>query len=264
MAVVPSSSGIGVAFQVAGDGTGGGAGGLERTLSPIDCWAFVLANMRRAGSAFSRIRGGGNVVDAVVAVPTHFNDLQRKAIRAAAAIAGLNVKLFINEPTAAAIAYGVDHADDDEKTILVLDLGGASFSVTIMSIDNGIFDILAENSDRHFGGIDFIQRVVEHYTRLYEQKQGERIAANSRAGRALVHEVEKAKQALSSPGVRSVAIEIPAFFKDGSDFVETLSRVQFEAITANLFQRLASAMKGTMRAFYMDLEEVNNEQCEGT
>ncbi|XP_035771736.1 endoplasmic reticulum chaperone BiP-like [Neolamprologus brichardi] len=172
------------------------------------------------------------VTHAVVTVPTYFNDAQRQATKDAGAIAGLNVMRIINEATAAGIAYGLDKKDG-VKNILVFDLGGGSFDVSILTIDNGLFKVVATNGDTHLGGEDFDQRIMEHFIELYKKKTGKDVSKDNRAVQKLRREAEKAKRALSAR--HQTHIEIEYFFK-GQDFSETLTRAKFEELNMDLFQ----------------------------
>jgi len=177
---------------------------------------------------------GSDVKDAVVTVPAYFNDSQRQATKDVGVIAGLNVMRIINEPTAAAIAYGLDKKDDKEKNVLIFDLGGGTFDVTILTIDEGVFEVLATNGDTHLGGEDFDQRVMAHFISLVKQKYKKDISENLRAIAKLRREVEKAKRALST--VHQTKVEIEALV-DGEDFSETLTRAKFEELNIDLFQK---------------------------
>jgi molecular chaperone DnaK (HSP70) len=187
---------------------------------------------------------GKEVKHAVVTVPAYFNDAQRQATKDAGVIAGLNVVRIINEPTAAAIAYGLDKKDGNilygceqdlsivfvflgERNILVFDLGGGTFDVSMLTIDNGVFEVLATNGDTHLGGEDFDQRVMEYFIKLYKKKTSKDIRKDNRAVQKLRREVEKAKRALSSQ--HQVRIEVESLF-DGEDFSETLTRAKFEEL----------------------------------
>ncbi|CAF1481947.1 unnamed protein product, partial [Rotaria sp. Silwood1] len=149
----------------------------------------------------------------------YFNDAQRQATKDAGTIAGLNVMRIINEPTAAAIAYGLDKKEG-EKNILVFDLGGGTFDVSLLTIDNGVFEVVATNGDTHLGGEDFDQRVMEHFIKLFKKKTGKDVRKDNRAVQKLRREVEKAKRTLSSQ--HQTKIEIESFF-DNEDFSETLT-----------------------------------------
>merc|ERR1712166_830059 len=163
---------------------------------------------------------GKEVKNAVVTVPAYFNDAQRQATKDAGTIAGLNVMRIINEPTAAAIAYGLDKKAK-EKNILVYDLGGGTFDVSILTIDEGVFKVLATNGDTHLGGEDFDQRVMAHFVKLFKKKHKTDMSKDKRAMQKLRRESERVKRALSTqPQARA---EIEALF-DAIDFSESLTR----------------------------------------
>merc|ERR1712203_920217 len=157
----------------------------------------------------------------------------------AGTIAGLNVMRIINEPTAAAIAYGMDKKDG-EKNVLVFDLGGGTFDVSLLTIDNGVFEVVATNGDTHLGGEDFDHRVMNHFMKIFQKKHNKDMSKDKRAVQKLRREVEKAKRALSS--THQARVEIEALF-DGVDFSETLTRARFEEINNDLFKNTLGPVK---------------------
>ena len=154
---------------------------------------MILTKMKQIAESYL----GREVKHAVITVPAYFNDAQRQATRDAGLIAGLDVLRIINEPTAAAIAYGLDKKQG-EKNILVFDLGGGTFDVSLLTIDNGVFEVVATAGDTHLGGEDFDQRLAEHFVKLFKKKHGKDIREDVKAMQKLKSEVEKAKRDLSS------------------------------------------------------------------
>jgi len=201
-----------------------------KQLSPEEISAMILVKMKEVAEAYL----GREVKYAVVTVPAYFNDAQRQATKDAGLIAGLDVLRIINEPTAAAIAYGMDKKSG-EKNIIVFDLGGGTFDVSLLTIDNGVFEVVATAGDTHLGGEDFDQRLTEHFCKIFKKKNnGVDIKKDPRAFQKLRTEVEKAKRDLSS--VHQVKVSIEGIM-DGIDFSETITRARFEELCADLFKK---------------------------
>jgi heat shock protein 5 len=203
--------------------------GSKQTFSPEEVSAMILSKMRTVAEKFM----GKDIKNAVVTVPAYFNDAQRQATKDAGTISGMTVQRIINEPTAAAIAYGMDKKGG-EKNILIFDLGGGTFDVTLLTIDNGVFEVLATNGDTHLGGEDFDQRVMQYFIKMMQKKGDGDISSDKRAMQKLRREVERVKRALSSqPQAR---VEIESLF-NGQDFSETLTRARFEELNMDLFKK---------------------------
>jgi endoplasmic reticulum chaperone BiP len=182
---------------------------------------------------------GEEVKSAVVTVPAYFNDAQRQATKDAGVISGLSVKRIINEPTAAAIAYGLDKKGG-EQNILVFDLGGGTFDVTALTIDNGVFEVLATNGDTHLGGEDFDQRVMAYFVKSFKKKYNKDLVTDKRSLQKLRREVERVKRVLSQQ--HQARVEIESLF-DGIDFSETLTRARFEELNIDLFKKTLDPVK---------------------
>ena len=203
--------------------------GDTKTFAPEEISAMILQKMKKVAETFL----GKEIKNAVVTVPAYFNDAQRQATKDAGTISGMNVMRIINEPTAAAIAYGLDKKGG-EKNILVFDLGGGTFDVTLLTIDNGVFEVLATNGDTHLGGEDFDQRVMKYFMKLFKKKYKKDMSKDKRSIQKLRREVERVKRALSS--AHQARVEIESLY-DGVDFSETLTRARFEELNIDLFKK---------------------------
>jgi len=203
--------------------------GETKTFAAEEISAFVLQKMKSIAEAYL----GQKVTHAVVTVPAYFNDAERQATKDAGTIAGITVARIINEPTAAAIAYGLDK-QNRETNILVYDLGGGTFDVSMLTLDEGVFEVLATNGDTHLGGQDFDNRVINYFMKTFKKKHKVDISNNLRALAKLRREVEKAKKTLSSQYQVRVDIEN---FADGIDFAETLTRARFEELNSDIFRK---------------------------
>merc|ERR1712003_110342 len=212
--------------------------------------SMVLVKMREVAEAYL----GTKCNNAVITVPAYFNDSQRQATKDAGQIAGLNVMRIINEPTAAAIAYGLDKKSDGEKNILIFDLGGGTFDVSILTIEDGIFEVKSTAGDTHLGGEDFDNRLVNHFTQEFKRKHRKDLTVNKRSLRRLRTACERAKRTLSASAQAS--IEIDSLF-EGIDFYTSITRARFEELCADLFRGTLEPVEKSLRDAKLDKTQIH-------
>jgi heat shock protein 1/8 len=221
-----------------------------KEFSPQEISAFILEKMKSTAEAYL----GNEVKHAVITVPAYFSDAQRQATKDAGAICGLNVLRIINEPTVAAIAYGLDNKSDDEKNVIIYDVGGGTLDVTLLTIDGGIFEVKATSGDSFLGGEDFDQNLMNHFIDEFNKKHKKDLRESNRSMAKLKKECERVKRTLSASS--QAHIEIDGLY-DGIDFVSTITRARFEQVNGSLFQKCLTCVQQVLTDSKMSKSQID-------
>ncbi|XP_030236624.1 heat shock 70 kDa protein 1-like [Gadus morhua] len=225
--------------------------GENKSFYPEEVSSMVLVKMKEIAEAYL----GQEVLNAVITVPAYFNDSQRQATKDAGVIAGLNVLRIISEPTAAAIAYGLDKDKSSERNVLIFDLGGGTFDVSILTIKDGIFKVKSTAGDTHLGGEDFDNRLVDHFVEEFKRKFKKDISQNKKALTRLRMACERAKRTLSSSSQASIEIDS---LHEGTDFCTSVTRARFEDLCSDLFRGTLAPVEKALRDALMDKGQVHD------
>ena len=222
-----------------------------KEFTPQEISAFILEKMKNIAESYLE----KEVKNAVITVPAYFNDSQRQATKDAGAICGLNVLRIINEPTAAAIAYGLDKKEDNEKNIIIYDVGGGTLDVTLLTIDDGIFEVKATSGDTHLGGEDFDLNMMYYFIDEFKKKYNKNLKESKKSMAKLKKECERAKRALSSSSQAFIEIDC---LMDNIDYNTTISRAKFEQLNAGLFKKCLDCVEKVLKDSNMSKSSIDD------